>query len=299
MRAAENTMQSQAIGYGLAVLQAVLFSVLGIFGKMLYATGLDAQQAIVLRFFATTVLLGAFMLIRRQKLVSHQPTVYWQAVFFFTSALFYFLAVERLNAGIATVIIYSYPAVVAVAGVFFFKERLTASTVVALLMALGGLALVSGVSMEGTVLDPLGIAFSIASCLLYAAYTMVIQKVGQSEQPLTVTFTLSLTSLAAACIIFAPSVPAMVPLAPYQLLLGALLAIVSTILPTLAYIGSINRIGATRSSLISISQTPFALLFAFLLLGETLTIQQGIGSALIMASIAIVSVAPILLERAH
>lgn len=297
MNNSKSTGNSQAVGYGLAVLQAVLFSVLGIFAKLIYATGLDAQQTLVLRFVLTTILLGVFMLARRQKLIARQRIVYWQAVFFFTSALLYFLAFERMSAGISTVIVYAYPAVVAMAGVFVFHERLTPSIVIALLMALGGLVLVSGVIEESIVIDSLGIIFSIASCLLFAVYTMIIQKVGVSEQPLTVTFTLSLTSAIASCIIFSPSVPSMVPITLEQLLLGALLAIIGTILPTLAYIGAITRIGATRSSLISICQTPFALLFAFLILGETLSVLQGIGSVLIMVSIAIVSVIPLLEER--
>ena len=42
---------------------------------------------------------------------------------------------------------------------------------------------------------------------------------------------------------------------------------------------------APKASLISTSETPFSLLFAYLILGEVLTISQGIGCALIVASI--------------
>lgn len=285
----------QFIGYFLAVLQAVLYSMLGIFGKLIYATGLDAQQAVILRFFAATVLLGIFMLIwRKQPLVSRQPSIYLQALFFYVSSLFYFFAVEKMTAGMTTVIFYTYPAVVAVASIFVFKERFSISIALALVLAIGGLILVSGMTAGEVVLDPVGIVFGVISCVSFAIYTILIQKTGRTESPLTVTFTLSWTSLLASCIVFAPSIPSMLPLSWEQLALGAIMAILCTILPIFIYIEAVKRIGGTKSSLIGISETPFSLLIAFIVLGETLTLMQGIGSALIIASIAIVTIAPMI-----
>lgn len=285
----------QVVGYGLAILQAVLYSMLGIFGKLIYATGLDAQQAVILRFFAATVILGAFMLVwRKQPLISKQPSVYLQAVFFYLSSLFYFFAVESLTAGMTTVIFYTYPAVVAVASIFVFKEHFSASVAIALVLAIGGLVLVSGINAGEVMLDPLGILFGIISCLAFAIYTILIQKTGRTEGPLTVTFTLSWTSLLASCIAFAPSIPSMFPLDFTQIALGATMAILCTILPIFIYIEAVKRIGGTKSSLIGISETPFSLLIAFIVLGETLTLSQGIGSCLIIASIAVVTIAPML-----
>ncbi|WP_165172332.1 DMT family transporter [Adlercreutzia sp. ZJ242] len=295
MQGRDGKAGSAVVGYGLAILQAVLYSTLGIFGKLVYATGLNAQQSVILRFFFATVLLGIFMLIwKRQAFVSRQPSVYLQAVFFYISSIFYFFTVERLTAGMTTVIFYAYPAVVAVASLFVFKERLSVSTVVAFVLAISGLAMVSGVAAGEVTLDALGILFGIVSCVAFAAYTILIQKTGRSESPLTVTFTLSWTSLLASCIVFAPSLPGLLDLDAYQLMLGALMALFATILPIFIYIEAIKRIGGTKSSLIGISETPFSLIIAFLVLGETLTLGQGIGSCLIVASIAVITIAPLL-----
>lgn len=293
-----NSKTYQVVGYGLAILQAVLYSMLGIFGKLIYATGLDAQQAVVLRFLAATAILGVFMLLRRKEpMVSRQPGVYLQAIFFYISSLFYFFAVESLTAGMTTVIFYTYPAVVAVASIFVFKERFSVSVALALVLAIGGLVLVSGITAGEVTLDPLGILFGVISCVAFAIYTILIQKTGRSESPLTVTFTLSWTSLVASCIVFAPSIPAMFPLGLDQIALGAIMAVLCTILPIFIYIEAVKRIGGTKSSLIGISETPFSLLIAFIVLGETLTLEQGIGSCLIIASIAVVTVAPLLKTR--
>ena len=102
--------KGQVLGCIFAVLQAVFYSTMGIFGKLLYATGMSPQEVVILRFLCTTVLLGIFMLIwRKESLVSKQKAVYIQAVFYFASAFIYFFAVERMNAGIATTLFYLYP----------------------------------------------------------------------------------------------------------------------------------------------------------------------------------------------
>lgn len=286
---------SYAVGYGLAILQAVVYATLGIFGKLLFATGLDTQQTVILRFLFATILLGAFMLVRRRDaFVSRQPSIYVQAVFFFISSLFYFFTVERLTAGMTTVIFYTYPAVVAVASLFVFKERFSVAVLISFVLAIAGLVMVSGVAVGEVTLDPLGIFFGIVSCVSFAVYTMLIQKYSRVESPLTVTFTLMWTSLIASCVVFAPSVPAMFSLDAYQILLGVLMALVATILPVFIYIEAIKRIGGTKASLIGISETPFSLLIAFIVLGETLTLEQDIGSCLIVASVIVITVAPLI-----
>ena len=50
--------QSQAAGYIAGIIQAVLYATMGIFAKLLYEAGLDAQLVMVLRFICTVIFLG-------------------------------------------------------------------------------------------------------------------------------------------------------------------------------------------------------------------------------------------------
>ena len=287
--------KNQIVGCAFAVLQAVLYSTMGIFGKLLYATGMDSQQAVILRFLCTTVLLGAFMLVwRKEPLVSRQKAVYVQAVFYFASAFLYFFAVERMNAGITTVFFYLYPAMVAAINLAVFHERITIAVAVALVLSIMGLVLISGVIGGELVLDPLGIAFALASALAFAIYTVLIQVTGRTEGSFTVTFTLSWTSLLASCIVFAPSVPAMFALTPYQLLVGCAIALACTILPVVLYIKAVKYIGGTKTSLLGLSETPSSLLLAFIILGETIAPMEAAGIVLILAGVVAITVGPLL-----
>ena len=287
--------KSQVIGCAFAVLQAVLYSTLGIFGKLLYATGMDSHQAVILRFLCATVLLGAFMLVwRKEKLISRQRAVYGQGVFYFASAFLYFFAVERMNAGITTVFFYLYPAMVAAINLAVFHERVTAAVAVALVLSIMGLVLISGVIGGELVLDPLGIAFALASALSFAIYTVLIQVTGRTEGSFTVTFTLSWTSLLASCVVFAPSVPALLSLTPYQLLIGCIMALACTILPVVLYIVAVKHIGGTKTSLLGLSETPSSLLLAFIILGETIAPMEAAGIVLILAGVVAITVGPLL-----
>ena len=290
--------KGQIVGYAFAVLQAVLYSTMGIFGKLLYATGMNSHETVILRFLCSTVLLGAFMLVwRKERIVSRQKAVYFQAVFYFASAFLYFFAVERMNAGITTEFFYLYPAIVAAINLAVFHEKLTVPVAVALILSILGLVLISGIVGGELTLDPLGLVFALASALAFAIYTVLIQITGRTEGSLTVTFTLSWTSLAAACIIFAPSVPTMLALTPYQMVIGCTMALANTILPVVLYIQAVKHIGGTKTSLIGISETPFSLLFAFLILGEVIAPMEGAGIVLIVAGIAALTAGPLLQKR--
>ena len=71
------------IGYSTAIIQAILYSTMGIFGKLLYATGLDSSQAMILRMGFTVVYLGALLLIwRKHRLFSRHKETYIQSAFF-------------------------------------------------------------------------------------------------------------------------------------------------------------------------------------------------------------------------
>ena len=290
--------RNQIAGYALAIVQAMLYSTLGIFGKLLYATGLNAQQVVILRFACATVLLGAFMLVwRREALVSRQRAVYIQAVFFFVSAILYFLAVERLNAGVTTVVFYLFPVIVAAINLVVYHERISALTAGALALAVMGLVFISGVLGGAFVIDAMGMAFAISSAFAFAVYTVIIQITGRTEGALTVTLTLSWTSLLASCVVFAPVVPSLLGLTFPQIALGCVMALASTILPVVLYIQAVKRIGGTMSSLISISETPFSLVLAFFILGETIDFMEGIGIVLVVAGVILVTVAPLVKSR--
>lgn len=288
------------MGYVFAIAQAVLYSTMGIVCKVMLNTGMSTQQVMLLRFLFTAVLLAVFLLIwRRQPLFSNNPLTYAAGGLFFCSAYFYYVGVDLLTAGMATVIYFVFPAVVAVLGVFVFHERFTPRLAVVLFLIIAGIFFISEVYLPGkAVLDPLGIAVTVFACCCFAGYTVLTQWVGTHAKPrndgrqegaFTLIFDVTIVCLAMSAAIFSDQVPTILTLQAFQLGCGAFMAVFNTILPLVLLTIAINAISATKTTLIGTCETPCSLLLAWAILGEVITPGQAVGSSLIIVAVVLVA----------
>ena len=281
-------MGQVGIGYLIAVIQAILYAGMGVIGKFLYNTGLNPEQVTAIRFIGAVLIVGVVLIIRRKPLFSRSPLVYVQAFFFAASAYLYLVSVDHLTAGLATVIFYTYPAVVALMAVFALHERLTFRTVAALVLAMVGIVLISGVlAPQELQLSVLGIALAVAASIAFAIYMIIGQKTVAKDEQLTLTFTMSAVSALLCVVLFPTQLPPLLGMSPLQWGMSFAIALLCTVLPVFLLLAAIKRIGSTKASLISILETPFSLLLAFAVLGETLTGMQGVGCLLVVASIVV------------
>ncbi|MBR5260342.1 MAG: EamA family transporter, partial [Eggerthellaceae bacterium] len=90
--------------------------------------------------------------------------------------------------------------------------------------------------------------------------------------------------------LYPADIPTLVSITPTQAGVALFMVVFNTILPVVMLLEAIKRIGATLTSLVGISETPFAVLFAFIILGETLTGMQVAGSVLVVLSILMVTI---------
>ena len=284
--------EAHRFGYALAIGQSVLFATSGVLARFSYETGLSPQQVTAVRFFGTfTVVAIALVVSRRHRFFSRQPLVYVQGALFAVANYLYLFAVNELSAGLATVIFFAYPAVVAFLAVPMYRERLTARTITAIVLALAGIVLISGIASGGVGrLSPLGLIFAVAGMVGIGIYALLGQKTVDGDHPLTITFTVTGISSVIALVAFPTALPALGAMSGMQWALVAAIAVFSAALPVLMRLAAIARIGATKASLIGVLETPVALLFAYLALGEILTGNQVIGSALVVASVLAVTV---------
>lgn len=288
--------KTRAIGYALAIAQAILYSTMGVACKFLYGTGLSTGQVVSLRYFGTVLVLGAFLLIwRKYPLFSRRPIVYVQGFFFVLCTILYYLSVRELTANVATVLFYAYPPMVALMAAVVFKERPSARTIIALAVSMFGIVLLSGViagllGSESLVFSPIGVAYGIGSCVAFAIYNIIGQMaVGKKDGPLTMTFSMCVVGIVMCIIAYPADIPTLIHITPTQIGVALFMVIFNTIIPVVMLLEAIKRIGATMTSLIGISETPFAVLFAFVILSETLTGMQIAGSILVVLSILMVT----------
>lgn len=282
-------MSERKQGYILVIISSILYSTLGILGKHTYSTGLAMSQVIVLRYFATLVVLGVFLLVtQKEPFFTRSLPVLFQGVFYIATAVFYFMAIKYLSAGLATVILLAYPSLVAVMAALFYREKINNRQVIGLGLALLGLFFISGLLTDkGLVISSFGLVYAILSCIALAFYSLLGQKSVKKDGVLTITFTVSLIGAILLVFLFPDDIIGLIFITPYQAFLGFLMALSGTILPVVLFLQAVKKIGASMASLINISEIPFSIILAYILLHETIYPAQILGTILIILATAI------------
>jgi len=204
--------------------------------------------------------------------------------------LCWFLGIERIGASIPTLIALCLPPVlVTIVAVLRRQERIDLALVVVLAAALGGTVLVIGRHEGSTGELPAGamaagVAFSIASAMLYAAFTLVSGRLSQTlgAGPMTTCLTIVAAAVIGLSSLYKPLAwPAAVPPQAWLLYLG----VVTAALALLAFSWGAARLTPTALTVATLCEPLTAVALSALLLGEHLSGWQWIGGALLMASI--------------
>lgn len=157
-----------AVSYGLNPLGAL----------PLYSQGINTNTVLFFRYGLAVVLLAIFMLFKRQSFaITKKETSILVAlgILFAMSSLTLFLSFHYMGAGIACTLLFVYPVMVAVMMTVFFKEKLTIITILSIILALSGIALLYK-GNDGDVLNITGVILVMISSLTYAIYIIVVNK---------------------------------------------------------------------------------------------------------------------------
>ena len=204
--------------------------------------------------------------------------------------LCWFLGIERIGASIPTLIALCLPPVlVTIVAVLRGQERIDTPLLVVLAAALSGTALIvarhggsSGELPAGVMLA--GVGFSIASAVLYAAFTLVSGRLSQrlGAGPMTTCLTLVAAFVMGLSALYRPLAwPAEVAPEAWLLYLG----VVTAALALLAFSWGAARLTPTALTVATLVEPLTAVALAALLLGEQLSGWQWVGGALLMSSI--------------
>jgi drug/metabolite transporter (DMT)-like permease len=206
-------------------------------------------------------------------------------VFFAANIVGYAWAVHFTSVANASLLSNMTPIFVALGSFLVFRERVSRSFVAALAAAILGVAVLTGDRLELRSDQLLGDALALSGALFYAGYLMVICRLRLRLSAATI-MTWS-AGIAALCQL-AAALAAREALLPVTLQGWAVILILSLVnygmgqgLITLA----MARIGATFSSVAMLSLPVGATILAWVLLGEALSLNQGIGGVVILASI--------------
>ncbi len=165
-------MQSQHRGFLYGALAAICYGTNPLGALYLYKAGFAPGSVLFYRFAGASILSALFILFLKKDFRvprENVPYIGFLGFLFAASALCLYLSFLFMDAGVASTILFSYPIMVAVFMVIFFKEKLQKKTVVSILLAISGVVLLMRTG-DGSVLSPAGIALVLFSSLTYAIY---------------------------------------------------------------------------------------------------------------------------------
>jgi len=284
-------MTRERQGVLLCLLAAAGFGAMAILAKLAYETGLDALSLLLPRFALAGLVLWALVLARRIPLRGlGRPLalglVLGGAGYALEAGLF-FSALERIDASLASLLLYAYPALVTAGAIGLGRERPDRRRWLALGVASAGLVLVLGAG--GSDADPLGVVLALASAVAYAAYILGSDRLANALHPLA--FAASVTTGAAVAFAALAALrggPGLAAVTPAGWIWVAAIALVSTVLPIAAFFGGLERIGPSRASILSTVEPPVTVALAMVVFGETLGWPQALGGLLVLSAAVLV-----------
>lgn len=267
---------------------AACFGSMAIFGRKAYASGVDVPSLLLLRFTIAAALMWGLLFARGLKLPRGKGLVMlviMGAVGYAGQAFSFFTALTMASAGLVSLLLYLYPAIVAILSRVVFRHPLSRLQVGAVAIALLGSVLTIGKAGDG---KPLGICFGLLAAFIYSAYILAGSRFPADVTPTASTAVITTSAAATfagivACKGFHP------PTTGSGWVVVVSIAIICTVMAILFFFEGLERVGPVRASVYSTIEPVFTVALAVFVLGEKVTLLRVLGGALIVGAVLLLA----------
>lgn len=284
-------LSNKVKGYAAGIIAAVFYGTNPLGTLNLYADGINSGTVLFYRYALAVVIFALWMIVKGENFkikCGHAIRFALFGSFFALSSTTLYVSFHYMDAGVASTILFCYPIMTAVLMAVFYHEHVTLTTALAIILALGGIALLyqggTNVRISGT-----GIALVLLSSLLYALYIVGVNQWKTDYSPLKFTFWIVVFGLLAVLVYTYASGDRL------QMLHGAgewanalQLALMPTVLSLFFMTISIKNIGSTPSAIMGAFEPLTAVAIGVLVFGETFTLRLAIGIILILTGVTLV-----------
>ena len=290
-------------GLALALTSATSFGLSGSLARSLLDLGWSPAAVVATRVGGAflVLLIPCLFLLRRIGLPTGRQgarILAYGAVAIALAQLGYFSAVQYLSVGVALLLEYLAP-VMLIGWHWARRHRRPAVPVLAGAgLSIVGLAFVLDLR-GGPTLNPIGVAWGLGAALCLCAYFLLSEDNGADAPVSPLLLTTAGTGVGAALLLIAGAA-GILPLTAHAgvtiladqavgwWLPVALLILMSAVLAYPTGIVAVRRLGSSLASFVSLTEVIFAVVFAFVLLGQQPGPMQLVGGALILTGIALV-----------
>ena len=277
-------------GFAGAITSATAFGLIPLFSLPVLATGMPSTAVLVYRFSFACLIMLVVLMYQRKSLHLHfgeSLRLMLLSVVYTGSAVFLMEGYRYLSSGIATVIMFSYPAWTALLMMIFRGEKASGTTFLAIGLAVAGVCFLSGIENGVGNISVLGICLELLSGLSYAIYmvaypTMNIRTIPTIKVNFYIFFfTMLLLTLYA--IFTSGGLPAIHT--STTLLNLFLLGLLPTVVSNITLILALKNIGSTLVAILGAFEPLTAMCIGITVFGEPFTTSIAIGFVLILTAV--------------
>lgn len=278
-------------GYIIILIAGIIWGTAGIFGKLAFQYNISPQTFIALRFlFSSVALLVPIALFRRKLLIINKKDVVSLLILGIFASVFQrlaaYYALQLTTVTMAVLLIYTYPVFVTLYAALFRNEKVTSSTVVAIILnSLGVILVVKAYKLSFLSHNLLGIACGLLASLLFVLYFFMAKHLRNTYT----NWTLVLYVEGIGAVALSPLVvSSLSEIVSYPLQLWALIflnACFSGLLPYLLFTYALKYVESSKASILSLAEPLSAAMLSSLILKERLEFLQVIGIAMSIVSL--------------
>ena len=290
-------------GFVLALFSAATFGTSGTFARSLIDSGWSPAAAVAIRISIAAVLLAIPAVVT----LRGRWTVMWRNIRIVTiyglvaiagCQVFFFNAVQHLSVGVALLL--EYMGIILIVGWLWIRngQRPRRLTIAGSVAAVLGLVLVLNL-VGDTHIDLVGVLWGLAAAVGLAVFFVLSAKSDPELPPLAMAsggMTIGAVTLLILGVVGAQPMSAStddVDFAGHQVSWLVPVVGLSLVAAAIAYVAGIAAtriLGSKLASFVGLTEVLFAVLFAWLLLGEVPTAMQLLGGMLILAGVALVRI---------
>lgn len=273
------------------VLAGVLWGMISIFLKPLDSAGFSTLSITLCRALISALILFVFIYFKDKSLFKIELKDIWMfggtgiiSLTFFSVC--YFRTIIEIGASVAVILLYTSPVFVLLFSFFLFGEDFSVPKVIAIVFAMAGCVLVTGIPGMGTYINGRGIFIGLCAGLGYALYSIFCRYALEKYNSLTVTFyTFVFSALSLLPFGDLPSVVQTLDVKSTFLLLG--IALFCTVLPYILYTFGLSGLETGLAAIIVTIEPLVGCLIGIFLWKEDISLLKVIGIILIFAAVVL------------
>lgn len=264
-----------------------------LFAMFMIMAGIGVNSILFYRYILATVIFFVWLKFFKKISLKITPkegfSLALSGLLFSLSSITLFDSYHYIGVGIASTILFVYPIMVAILMSIFFKEKITKSTILAIILtSIGTTLLYKGDA--NTTLNIKGVALVLISALMYALYMVGIKKNPAIKRMNTDKLTFYVIFFGLFVYIYNLKFCTQLQVINTPLLIGC--AIGLAILPTILSIEltnlGIKLIGSTKTAIFGALEPITALIFGVMIFHEQLTVRICFGILFIITAVSIV-----------